>query len=65
MSEKEESLSAYAYAEHQFKGFLNDPGGYNAYVMKQEAKKEKSEITGQEIESLLKDSVAESRKTFY
>jgi len=34
-------------------------------MMKQEAKKEKSETTGQEIETLLKDSVVESRRTLY
>ena len=65
LAAEEESLAAYAYVEHQFKGFLSDMGGYNAYMMKQEAKKEKSETTGQEIETLLKDSVVESRRTLY
>ena len=56
---------SYDYIDRQFKGFLNDTGGYNAYTIRQEAKRENSQITGQEIEGLLRDSVAESRKTFY
>jgi hypothetical protein len=56
---------AYDYIDRQFKGFLNDTGAYNAYIIRQEARREKSQITGQEIEGLLRDSVAESRKTFY
>ena len=57
--------AAYDYIDRQFKGFLNDMGAYNAFMRKQEAKKENLEIIGQDIEDELLQAVAEARKTIY
>jgi len=44
---------------------LNDPYGYNGFVLKEEAKKNNEQMSGQDLQELLNDSVTDSRKTFY
>jgi hypothetical protein len=56
---------ALEYIDYQFVGFLNDPYGYNGFVLKEEAKKNNEQMSGQDLQELLNDSVTDSRKTFY
>jgi hypothetical protein len=57
--------TAYEYINHQFVGFLNDPYAYNGFMIREEAKKNNDQTTGQDLQDLLNDSVVDSRKTFY
>jgi hypothetical protein len=56
---------AMEYINHQFIGFLNDPYAYNGFMIREEAKKNNEQTTGQDLQDLLSDSVVDSRKTFY
>ena len=53
------------YINNQFIGFLNDPHAYNGYTMRQDAKRNNEQMSGQDLQDLLNDSVTDSRKTFY
>ena len=57
--------TANEYINNQFVGFLNDPYGYNGYSIRQEAKQNNQQMSGQDLQELLNDSVTDSRKTFY
>ena len=58
-------ISSYDYIDHQFVGFLNDLHGYNAYTIGLELSKDNQQMSGQDLQELLNDSVSDSRKTFY
>lgn len=56
---------ALTYVNHQFIGFLNDSGAYNALTITSEALKDNPKNTGQDVSDLLDRSVARSRGTIY
>jgi|15BtaG_2_1085339.scaffolds.fasta_scaffold00065_34 hypothetical protein len=56
---------ALEYISHQFIGFLNDPYAYNGFMIREEAKKNNEQLSGQELQDLLNDSVTASRETIY
>ena len=56
---------ALEYVDYQFIGFLNDVHAYNGFVIAQEAKQNNQQMSGQDLQELLNDSVTDSRKTFY
>ncbi len=56
---------AYRYINQQFIGFLNDPYGYNGYVIRGESEINNPNLNGQDVQNLLDASVANSRKTIY
>ena len=60
-----DSTYAYDYIDHQFVGFLNDLHAYNAYIIGREVRKNNQDLSGQDLQELLNDSVTDSRKTFY
>ena len=57
--------AAMIYINHQFIGFLNDPGAYNALVISEDVQKNNPQVSRQEVDDLLDRSVVRSRKTIY
>ena len=53
------------YIDYQFVGLLSDPGAYNGFTAKKDIKASGQKTSGQDMEDLLRRSVAESRDTLY
>ena len=56
---------AYDYIDRAFRGFLNDPGAHNGSKMAKMVKRQEEDYDGQKMESVLKASVADARRTIY
>ena len=56
---------ALGYIERCFIGFLNDTGGYNSYMYAKTAAEEGVEVSRQDIDSVLLNSIPLSRETQY